>query len=34
MYSLVLMSAMAGGTDPSRLGAALASVEAWVAERA
>ena len=26
--------AMAGGTDPSRLGAALASVSAWVAERA
>jgi alanyl-tRNA synthetase len=26
--------AMAGGTDPSRLGAALASVPAWVAERA
>ena len=26
--------AMAGGTDPSRLGAALASVQAWVAERA
>jgi len=25
--------AMAGGTDPSRLGAALASVQAWVAER-
>jgi alanyl-tRNA synthetase len=25
--------AMAGGTDPSRLGAALASVPAWVAER-
>ena len=25
--------AMAGGTDPSRLGAALASVKAWVAER-
>ncbi len=26
--------AMAGGTDPSRLGAALASVKGWVAERA
>ncbi len=26
--------AMAGGTDPSRIGAALASVPAWVAERA
>ena len=26
--------AMAGGTDPSKLAAALASVEAWVAERA
>ncbi len=26
--------AMAGGTDPSRLGAALASVQGWVAERA
>jgi len=26
--------AMAGGTDPSRLGAALDSVQAWVAERA
>jgi alanyl-tRNA synthetase len=26
--------AMAGGTDPSKLGAALASVQAWVAERA
>jgi alanyl-tRNA synthetase len=26
--------AMAGGTDPSRLAAALASVQAWVAERA
>ena len=26
--------AMAGGTDPSRLGAALASVEGWVGERA
>ncbi len=26
--------AMAGGTDPSRLSAALASVQAWVAERA
>jgi alanyl-tRNA synthetase len=25
--------AMAGCTDPSRLGAALASVQAWVAER-
>jgi alanyl-tRNA synthetase len=25
--------AMAGGTDPSQLGAALASVKAWVAER-
>ena len=25
--------AMAGGTDPSKLGAALASVQAWVAER-
>jgi alanyl-tRNA synthetase len=25
--------AMAGGTDPSQLGAALASVQAWVAER-
>jgi alanyl-tRNA synthetase len=26
--------AMAGGTDPSKLGAALASVQGWVAERA
>ena len=26
--------AMAGGTDASRLGAALASVEGWVRERA
>jgi len=26
--------AMAGGTDPSKLGEALASVQAWVAERA
>ncbi len=26
--------AMAGGTDPTRLGTALASVQAWVAERA
>jgi hypothetical protein len=25
---------MAGGTDPSRLAAALDSVQAWVAERA
>ncbi|MDH3210643.1 MAG: DHHA1 domain-containing protein, partial [Burkholderiaceae bacterium] len=25
--------AMAGGTDASKLGAALASVQAWVAER-
>jgi len=25
--------AMAGGTDPSRLGAALASVQGWVGER-
>jgi alanyl-tRNA synthetase len=26
--------AMAGGTDPSKLGTALASVQAWVAQRA